>query len=195
MEVRETILKCPPKSSEADPIPTSLLREMINEIVPLLAKLFNASLSSGLVPSAFKGAKVRPLLKRASLDPNVFKNYRPVSNLPFLSRILEKIVLARLSRHLVGNGLLEPLQSGYRSNHSKETALLKLVNDLLCSADEGKVSVLALLDLSSAFDTIDHEVLLKRLHDIRYCIHISRSVPSLYLFVGVHLGHISFCTV
>ena len=157
MEVRETILKCPPKSSEADPIPTSLLREMISEIVPLLAKLFHASLSSGVVPSAFKGAKVGPLLKKAGLDSNVFKNYRPVSNLPFLSKILEKIVLARLSRHLVGNGLLEPLQSGYRSNHSMETALLKLVNDLLCSADEGKVSVLALLDLSSAFD---HEVLL-----------------------------------
>ena len=87
------------------------------------------------------------------------------SNLPFLSKILEKIVLARLSRYLVGNGLLEPLQSGYRSNHSTETALLKLVNDLLCSADEGKVSVLALLDLSSTFDTIDHEVLLKRQND------------------------------
>ena len=84
MEVRETILKCPSKSPEADPIPTSLLREMISEIVPLLAKLFHASLCSGLVPSAFKGAKVRPLLKKAGLDPNVFKNYRPVSNLPFL---------------------------------------------------------------------------------------------------------------
>ena len=90
-------MKCPPKSSEADPIPTSLLREMISEIVPLLAKLFHASLCSGLVPSAFKGAKVRPLLKKAGLDPNVFKNYRPVSNLLFLSKILEKIVLACLS--------------------------------------------------------------------------------------------------
>ena len=97
MEVRETILKCPPKSSEAGPIPTSLLREMISEIVPLLAKLFHASLSSGLVPSAFKAAKVRPPLKKAGLDPNVFKNYRPVSNLLFLSKILEKIVLACLS--------------------------------------------------------------------------------------------------
>ena len=70
-----------------------------------------------------------------------------------------------MSRHLLGNGLLEPLQSGYRSNHSTETALLKLVNDLLCSAEEGNVSVLALLHLSSAFDTIEHEVLLKSLHD------------------------------
>ena len=99
------------------------------------------------------------------LDPSVFKNYRPVSNLPFLSTILEKILLARLSRHLVSNGTLEPLQSGYRSNHATETALLKLVNDLLCSADDGKVSVLAVLALSSAFDTIEHGVLLKRLHD------------------------------
>ena len=71
------------------------------------------------------------------------------------------MVLARFSRQLVSNGLLQPLQSGCRSNHSTETALLKLVNDLLCSTDEGKFSVLALLDLSSAFDTTDHEVLSK----------------------------------
>ena len=111
MEVRETILKCPPKSPEADAIPTSLLREMIDEIVPLLAKLFNASLSSGIVPSAFEEANVRPLLKKAGLEPDLFKNYWPVSNLPFLSKMLEKIVLARLSRHLVGNGLLELVQT------------------------------------------------------------------------------------
>ena len=154
-------MKCPPKSSEADPIPTSLLKEMIYEIVPLLAKLFNTSLISGIVPSDFKEAKVRLLVKKAGFDPNMFKNYWRVSSLTFLSKIHEKIMLAHLSRHLVSNGLLEPFQSGYQSNHSTETALLKLVNDLLCSADEGKVSVLALLDLFSAFDTIDHEVLLK----------------------------------
>ena len=112
-EVWETTLKCPPKSSEADPIPTSLLREMINKSVPLLAKLFSASFSSGVVPSAIKKAKVRLLLKKVDLDPNVFKNYQPVSNLLFLSKILEKIVLAHLSQLLVSNGLLEPLQLGY----------------------------------------------------------------------------------
>ena len=105
--------------------------------------------------SAFKEATVRPLLKKAGIDSDVFKNYRPVSILPFLSNIFVKIVLARLSGHLVGNGLLKLLQSGYRSSHCTETALLKLVNDLLCSADESTVSVLTLLDLTSAFDTID----------------------------------------
>ena len=78
-------MKCPPKSSEADPIPTSLLREMINKIVPLLTKLFSASFSS-VVPSAIKKAKIRLPLKKVDLDPNVFKNYQPVSNLLFLSK-------------------------------------------------------------------------------------------------------------
>ena len=102
------------------------------------------------------------------------------------------MVLARFSRQLVSNGLLQPLQSGCRSNHSTETALLKLVNDLLWSADDGKVSVLALLALSSAFYATDHGVLLRRLHDTygtegttgTGSIHISRTVPSLYLFCG-----------
>ena len=132
---------------------------MINESVPLLAKLFNASVSSGIVPSAFKEAKVRPLLNKTGLDPNLFKNYRLVSNLPFLSKILEKIVLAILSRPtscwqwpLYTSAVGLPIKPLYGN------CLVELVNDPLCSADEGKNSVLALLDLSSAFDTIDHEV-------------------------------------
>ena len=160
---------------------------MINESVPLLAKLFNASVSSGIVPSAFKEAKVRPLLNKTGLDPNLFKNYRLVSNLPFLSKMLEKIVLARLSRYLVGNGLLEPLQSGYRSNHSTEIALL-----------------LALLSLSSAVDIIDHDVLFKRLHDTygiegtalklfhSYLPERTQSVSFLWACI---LGTLAFCAV
>jgi len=106
---------------------------------------------------------VKPLLKKPSLDPETLKNYRPVSNLPFISKIIEKIVLRQLSQHLHSNNLFYPLQSAYRTDHSTETALLKIVNDLLTSLDDNQVSLLSLLDLSAAFDTVDHSILLSRL--------------------------------
>ena len=107
-----------------------------------------------------------PLLKKPGLDIECLKNYRPISNLPFLTKLLEKVVLRQLQTHLVDNGLLDVYQSAYRKNHSTETALLHVVNKLLLSSDQNKVSVLSLLDLSAAFDTIDHQILLNRLkHD------------------------------
>ena len=99
-----------------------------------------------------------------TLDPENLKNYRPVSNLPFLSKVLEKVVLDQLLNHLQSNNLVYPLQSAYRSAHSTETALLKICNDLLTTLDSNNVSLLTLLDLSAAFDTIDHSTLLSRLH-------------------------------
>ena len=98
-----------------------------------------------------------------SLDPDDLKNYRPVSNLSFLSQVLERIVLSQLNEHLNLNNLLSPLQSAYRPNHSTETALLRIVNDLLTAMDNNKICILTLFDLSAAFDTIDHQILLTRL--------------------------------
>ena len=120
-------------------------------------------LVKGTFPSIFKTALVKPLLKKPSLDHNDLKNYRPVSNLPFLSKVIERIVLLQLNEHLLSNNLLNPLQSAYRPYHSTETALLKIINDLLTAIDNGKITLLTLLDLSAAFDTIDHNILLKRL--------------------------------
>ena len=93
-------------------------------------------------------------------------NYRPVSNLPFLSKVLEKVVLHQLRGHLLTNNLSETFQSAYRAHHSTEAALLDVMNRLLGSADEGRVSILTLLDLSAACDTLDHSILLTRLHDL-----------------------------
>ena len=87
------------------------------------------------------------------------QNFRPVSNLPFISKILEKVVLTQLQKHLSENDLLEIRQSAYRKKHSTETALLSVVDGLLGNADDRLVSVLALLDLSAAFDTLDHPIL------------------------------------
>ena len=94
------------------------------------------------------------------------KNYRPVSNLSFVSKIIEKLVLSQLSDHLSANCLYNRFQSAYRPGHSAETTLLKIASDLLLALDDGNVSLLALLDLSAAFDKIDHSILLHRLqHD------------------------------
>ena len=161
--VRNVILSSSPKSCFLDPIPTSLLFTHIDNIVESITTIINYSLSSGLVPSTFKHALVRPLLKKCNLDNEVLKNYRPVSNLSFISKILEKIVSIQINKHLSTNKLLESHQSAYRKHHNTETALLKIFNDLLLSADQKKISVLVLLDLSAAFDTIDHNILIERL--------------------------------
>ena len=120
----------------------------------------------GLFPQVFKSAVIFPLLKKPSLDLNELNNFCPISNLPFISKIIEKLVLVQMSHHLSANNLLNQFQSAYRPRHSTETALLKIVNDLLLSLDDGKISLPASLDLSAAFDTIYHNILLHRLqHD------------------------------
>ena len=142
-EVRNVIRKAPEKSCELDPIPTWLLKQCLDELIPLVTAIVNRSMETGSVPLCYKSARIRPLLKKSGLDQETLKNYRPVSNLPFVSKILEKVVDARIEHHLVSNLLHEPLQSAYRKFHSTETALLKVNNDILESLDQGIVSVLA----------------------------------------------------
>ena len=128
-----------------------------------LTHVVNESFLTGRFPDIFKFAIVRPLLKKPSLDPNSLTNYRPVSNLSIPSKIIEKVVLSQVLAHLQQNNLLNPNQSAYRQGHRTETALIKIVNGILLGFDDDKLSVLALLDLSAAFDTIDHSILLHRL--------------------------------
>ncbi len=146
-----------------DVIPTSLLMEVLDAVVPNIISIINSSLQTSLFPSYFKHAVVHPLLKKVNLDPADFNNYRPISKLPFLSKVLEKAVLNQLSPYLIENNILDPFQSGFRSKHSTESALLRVVNDLLLFVDSGNCAVLLLLDLSAAFDTVDHCILLNRL--------------------------------
>ena len=127
--------------------------------------LVNLSLSEGIFPSSFKQALVQPLLKKPSLSTDDLNNFRPISNLNFISKILEKVVASRIQSHLSSNSLSSSFQSAYRIFHSTETTLLKIHNDLILAMDRGEVTSLILLDLSAAFDTVDHSILLTRLQN------------------------------
>ena len=135
--------------------------ECLYSLLPCITAVFNNSLVFGVFQSVYKSALVKPILKM-SLDPSDINNYRPVSNLSFLSKVLERIVLSQLNEHLNHNNLLSPLQSASRPNHSNETILLRIVSDLLTAMDN-KICILTLLDLSAAFHTTDHQILLTRL--------------------------------
>ena len=162
-EIRKLISDAPSKSCKLDPLPTWFLKLCLDVLVSVITSIINKSLSSGTVPSGMKSAHVRPLLKKAGLDPENLKNYRPVSNLTYLSKLLERVVASRLEHHLSTNHLYNKMQSAYRKSHSTETALLKVTSDILEAIDSGSSCVLVLLDLSTAFDTIDHSILIQRL--------------------------------
>uniref|UniRef100_A0A4W3JD78 Reverse transcriptase domain-containing protein n=1 Tax=Callorhinchus milii TaxID=7868 RepID=A0A4W3JD78_CALMI len=128
-------------------------------------------------------ATITPTLKKPSLDASQLSSYRPISNLPFLSKVLERVVASQLRSFLSNHSLFEPLQSGFCAAHSTETALVKVTNDLtIC--DQGSLCLLVLLDLSAAFDTVDHAILLHRLSS-----HLNLQGPVLEWFRSYHRLH------
>lgn len=162
-ELKKTILSSPTKSCCLDPWPTFLVKDFLDSLTLPITNIINSSLSQGIFPQAFKRAIVTPLLKKPKLDRNEFKNYRPVSNLNFISKVLERVVSIQLSTHINAHNLGCPVQSAYQPFHSTETALLKIKNDIMINLAKGQATALVLLDLSAAFDTIDHALLLHRL--------------------------------
>ena len=130
------------------------------ELLPLITAIINNSTTSGVNPCLYRKAIVRPLLKKTGLDPNEYKNYRPVSNLFFISKLIEKAARTLFSQ----NNLLDIYQSGYRMYHPTETVLLKITNDILMNQNEQCSTALVAIDLSAAFDLVNHSIFLERLY-------------------------------
>ena len=151
------------KPSPVDVLPTALLRSAADTLSPILAHIANLSFTQCRFPAAFKTAQVTPLLKKPGLDTEQMSNYRPISNLSTASKVIERLVLDRLRPHLLHSPNFARLQSAYRRGHSTETALLHVMDSVYTAADNKKATTLVCLDISAAFDTIDHSVLIGRL--------------------------------
>ena len=162
-EVERIVKNSPSRSCDLDSWPTWLVKKHLHALLPTLMHLINASIRDREVPLAMKQAIITPILKKPSLKTNELSSYRPVSNLSFISKILERVICDQLTKYLNENELHHYYQSAYRAHHSVETALVKVQNDIVKAIDQKKHVVLVLLDLSAAFDTVDHGILLQRL--------------------------------
>ena len=159
-DIVKVIKNSPTKSCLLDPWPTFLVKDCLDILLPSITKLVNCSLLEGAVPDGFKSAVVTPLIKKSSLSKDELKNYRPLSGLSFISKLVERVVASQLSRHVSLHGLENEYQSAYRRGHSTETALLSIKNQIHLSLARGEATAVVLLDQSAAFDTIDHDKLL-----------------------------------
>lgn len=181
--VSALITRMKPSCCVSDVLPCKLFVKVFDVIGPWVINLINLSLCTGVFPSSLKHAIIEPLLKKSRLDPMNLNNFRPISKLLFLSKVLEKVVADQLLPFLEKHNIFDTFQSGFRKHHSTETTLLKVSSDIMMSADSGRYTVLVLLDLSSAFDTVNHQILLTRLRDL-----VGMSGPVLAWFSSYLLG-------
>ena len=163
-EVTNIIKGMKTKFCELDFLPTLVLKRALPYVIDTITSIMNVSLKQEVFPDSWKIAIIRPLLKKLGLDM-IASNYRPVSNLPFLSKVLEKIVLARYNNHCDRYNLIPSFQSAYRPKYSCETLMVKLVNDLLWSMKRKEATAVAVIDFSTTFDTVDHTILIDLLHE------------------------------
>ena len=161
-KVFELIKKAAKKSCPLDPMPTLVVLEVLDVLFPVITKMINLSFESGEFASDWKEALLTPLPKKCGLDI-AFNNFRPVSNLPYVSKLSEEAAANQLIDHMTTNDLHMPLQSASKQNHSTESAVLKVKNDILLNMEAKKVTLLVLLDLSTAFDAVLHDILLNLL--------------------------------
>ncbi len=154
------------KSCSLDPIPAFLFKEYANDLCPAVLRIINISLCTGEVSGELKHSIITPIYKKKDLDVNSLASYRPIAQLPLVAILLERHVANHLRHYLTENNLHNVFQSAYRRNHSCETAIVRIHSDIARALGDRRNKrrvLLVLLDLSAAFDTLDHRILLQRL--------------------------------
>lgn len=158
----KVIKDCPLKTSPLDFMPISLIKDCSDIFAPLICRLANLSFTEGIFPELLKVGQITPLIKKPGADATEPANYRPITNLNTIGKMLERLAQYQLRQHISTSPNYNTSQSAYRALHSTETAMTKVVNDLLTAVDSGKPTVLLSLDISAAFDMLDHDRLLNR---------------------------------
>ena len=158
-DVKNLVMKMKSKTNELDLLPVTFIKENIEKFADLLANIVNISLQSGIFANEWKTALLYPLIKKTGLDV-IKSNYRPISNLSFISRLVEKAAINQLVQHADHHDLTPHHQAAYKKNHSCETSLLRLTNDALWAMEQQQATILVVTDLSAAFDTVNHDILL-----------------------------------
>ena len=163
-EIEREILNMNNTTFELDAIATNLIKDMFPAVLKTITQIVNMSLTTGTFPPDWKTAIIRPLIKEAGQELSK-KNYRPVSNLCFLSKLVECCMLKQFLKHCDDNCLLPDFQSAYQANYNTETSLARMTNDILRAMQGQHITMMVILDLSAAFDTADHNILLKILEN------------------------------
>ena len=166
-----------------------LIKAIKTEIIPCI---FNQSLNTGIFPEKLKIVKVIPIHKKGSL--NDISNYRPISLLPSISKILEKLIFKQLSTYLNEHKVLYASQYGFRAGHSTELASIELIDRITQDLDKGKIPISIFLDLSKAFDTPDHVILLQKLNyygitseELKLFQDYFQKEPNMFLMIKIIL--------
>uniref|UniRef100_A0A803SWK3 Reverse transcriptase domain-containing protein n=1 Tax=Anolis carolinensis TaxID=28377 RepID=A0A803SWK3_ANOCA len=162
-DVTRILAVAKPTTCPLDPCPSWLVKSCLEGLLDPLSNIINGSLEQGVFPDNLKEARVRPLLKKPSFDPMTLANYRPVSNLPFLGKMIERAVLGQLQQFLDDTAGLDPFQSGFHPGHGTETVLVAITDELRRQSDSCGSALLVLLDLTVAFDTVDYDLMIHRL--------------------------------
>ena len=167
-EVRKMLKELKPrKATGIDGIPSRLLKDGADALASPLSAIFNLSIQQNVIPAEWKKAKVTPLHKSGAKDNP--QNYRPISVLPVVSKVLERLIHKQLASYFDEHGLLCMSQSGFRRKHSTETAVTYFADEILMNMDKGEVTGSVFIDLAKAFDTVDHDILISKLKNYGVC--------------------------